>query len=272
MAFAEQYGPWALVTGASAGIGAEFARQIAARGLNVALVARRRDRLAALGKEIEARHGVRTLTIAADLTDPDFLTPLTEALGTRHIGLLVNNAGAGVTGDFLDHDLDDELRMLALNCRAPLILAHHFGSRMRDDRRGGIIMLASIAGIVPTPQFSHYSATKAWNRYLGEGLHEELARDGVDVVSLCPGLTESEFLEHADVDPSRWSSPLRASIMNAEDVVAAGLKGLGRKSQVVPGLSYRMLMRASRLAPGGLSPWLIDRVMRFALPSRGDRG
>ena len=93
-----------------------------------------------------------------------------------------------------------------------------------------------------------------------------LARDGVDVVSLCPGLTESEFFEHANVDPSGWPSPLRASIMNAEDVVAAGLKGLGRKSQVVPGLSYRMLMRASRLAPGGLSPWLVDRVMRFALP------
>jgi len=266
MAFVDKYGPWALITGASAGIGAEFARQIAARGVNVALVARRRERLEALGAELEAQFGIRTLSIAADLCADDFLDTITEALGTRHIGLLVNNAGSGQTGEFLDHDLDSELRMLALNCRAPLILAHHFGARMRDDRRGGIIMLASIAGIVPTPMFSNYSATKAWNRYLGEGLHEELGRDGVDVVSLCPGLTQSEFFDHANVDPSNWPAPMRATIMSAQDVVKAGLKGLGKQSQVVPGLSYRMLMRMSRLAPGGLPPWIIDRVMRFALP------
>jgi len=266
MSFADKYGPWALITGASAGIGAEFAHQIAARGINVALVARRRECLETLGEELEGRHGVRSLAIAADLCDDGFLDTITEALGTRHIGLLVNNAGSGLTGEFLDHDLDTELQMLTLNCRAPLILAHHFGGRMRDDKRGGIIMLSSIAGIVPTPQFSHYSATKAWNRYLGEGLHEELARDGVDVVSLCPGLTQSEFFEHANIDPSGWPAPLRATIMTPGDVVTAALKGLGRQSQVVPGLSYRMLMRASRLAPGGLSPWLVDRAMRFALP------
>jgi|AntDeeMinimDraft_5_1070356.scaffolds.fasta_scaffold04210_4 hypothetical protein len=266
MAFVDKYGPWALITGASAGIGAEFARQIAAKGVNVALVARRRERLEALGAELENQYGVRSLAIAADLCDDDFLSVITEALGTRHIGLLVNNAGTGFTGDFLDHDVDRELQMLTLNCRAPLILAHHFGTRMRDDHRGGIIMLASIAGIVPTPMFSNYGATKAWNRYLGEGLHEELGRAGVDVVSLCPGLTHSEFFEHANIDPSKWPAPMRATIMNAEDVVKAGLKGLGRQSQVVPGLSYRMLMRLCRLAPGGFTPWLADRVMRFALP------
>lgn len=265
MSFADKYGPWALITGASAGIGAEFARQIAARGINVALVARRRDRLETLGAEIEGRHGVRSLAIAADLCENDFLNTLAEALETRHIGLLVNNAGSGVTGPFLDHDLDSELRMLALNCRAPLILNHHFGQRMRDDQRGGIIMLASIAGIVPTPQFAHYSATKAWNRYFGESLHHELAADGVDILSLCPGLTQSEFFEHANVDPTGWPAPLRATIMSPGAVVTAALKGLGRQSQVVPSLSYRMLMRASRLAPGGLSPWLVDRAMRFAL-------
>ncbi|GAB3677409.1 SDR family NAD(P)-dependent oxidoreductase [Salinisphaera aquimarina] len=266
MAFVDKYGPWALITGASAGIGAEFAHQLAVRGLNVALVARRGERLEALAEDIELKHDVRTLAIVADLTAADFLDTITAALDTRHVGLLVNNAGSGFTGAFLDHDLDAELNMLALNCRAPLILAHHFGRRMRDHRRGGIIMLASIAGIVPTPLFAHYSATKAWNRFLGEGLHEELARDGVDVVSLCPGLTRSEFFEHANVDPSGWPAPLRATIMTPKHVVKAGLKGLGKHSQVVPGLSYRMLMRASRLAPGSLPPWIVDRVMRFALP------
>lgn len=266
MAFVDRYGPWALITGASSGIGAEFSRQIAARGVNVALVARRRDRLDALGEQIEQDHDVRSLSIAADLSGEDFLPTVTEALGARHVGLLVNNAGSGLTGEFLDHELDDEMRMLALNCRAPLALTHHFGRRMRDHRRGGIVMLASIAGIVPTPMFAHYSATKAWARYFGEGLHEELGRDGVDVVSLCPGLTESEFFEHANVDPTIWPAPLRATIMRPDAVVKAALKGLGSKSQVVPGLSYRMLMRASRLAPGGFPPWLVDRVMRLALP------
>lgn len=266
MAFVDKYGPWALITGASAGIGAEFARQLAARGLNVALVARRAEKLQALAEDLESQYDIRALAITADLTGDDFLTTITDALGTRHVGLLVNNAGSGATGEFLDHAIDDELNLLSLNCRAPLILAHHFGNRMRDDRRGGIIMLASIAGMVPTPMFAHYSATKAWNRFLGEGLHEELARDGVDVVSLCPGLTQSEFLDHADIDPSAWPAPLRAAIMSAEDVVKAALKALGKQSQVVPGISYRMLMRASRLAPGRLSPWMIERVMRFALP------
>lgn len=268
MAFVDKYGPWALITGASAGIGAEFARQIAAKGVNVALVARRRERLETLCAELELEHDVRTLAIAADLCADDFLDTITGALGTRHIGLLVNNAGMGSTGDFLDQDVDSELQMLALNCRAPLILAHHFGARMRDDRRGGIIMLASIAGIVPTPTMAHYGATKAWNRYLGEGLHQELGRAGVDVVSLCPGPTQSEFFERANADLKHWPAPMRAAIMSAEDVVKAGLKGLGRQSQVVPGLSYRTLMRLSRLAPGGLPPWLIDRLMRFTLANK----
>lgn len=266
MAFADRYGPWALITGASAGIGAEFARQIAARGVHVALVARRRERLEALAGEIEEQYEVETLCIAADLTRNDFLADITTALGVRHVGLLVNNAGAGITGDFLDQSLDEELAMLALNCRAPLILTHHFGQRMRADRRGGIVMLSSTAGIVPTPQFAHYSATKAWNRFFGEGLHEELARDNVHVVSLCPGLTQSEFFEHAGVDPARWPAPLRASIMQPEAVVRSALKGLGRRSQVVPGLPNRALMRMARLAPSGLSPWLVDRVMRLARP------
>jgi short-subunit dehydrogenase len=268
MAFIDKYGPWALITGASSGIGAEFARQIAARGMPVALVARRQERLQALTAEIQARHGVETLAIVADLTRDDFLSEITQALGVRHIGLLVNNAGGGTPGAFLDQTLDDELAVLALNCRAPLILTHHFGGRMRADRRGGIIMLGSIAGIVPTPRFAHYGATKAWNRFLGEGLHEELARDHVDVVSLCPGPTESEFFERARIDTSKWPAPLRAGVTQPQAVVRAALEGLGRQSQIVPGLSNRMLMQAARLAPEGLSPWLTERVMRFALPRR----
>lgn len=267
MSFAEHYGPWALITGASAGIGAAFARQVAERGVNVALVARRADKLTELAAEIEARTPARALAIPADLTDADMLTTITIALGPRHVGLLINNAGHGRTGAFLDHEIDDELTTLELNCAAPLRLTHHFGRRMRDEGRGGIIMLSSIAGLLPAPQFAHYGATKAWNRFVGEALHEEMGHHGIDVVSLCPGLTASEFFDKVDFDPAKWPAPLRAgALMSPDDVAAAGLRGLGRASQVVPGLSYRWLMRAGRLAPSGLPPWLTDRVMRFALP------
>lgn len=269
MRFLDQYGPWALITGASSGIGEAFARQIAARGINVALVARREERLAAIASDIEAQTEVRALAIPADLTADDCLDTITTALDLRHIGLLINNAGVGRTGRFLDHDLDDELAMLELNCRAPLKLAHHFGRAMRAEGRGGIIMLSSIVGILPSPQFAGYSATKAWNRFLGEALHEELAESGVDVVSLCPGPTKSEFFDKVNFDPSTWPWPLRAgTILSTDEVARAGLRGLGRTSQVVPGFSYRWLMRAGRLAPSGLPPWLGERMMRFALPKK----
>ncbi len=269
MGFSDKYGPWALVTGASAGIGEAFAREIAARGINVALVARRGERLEAIAADIEARGQARALAIAVDLTDEHCVETISTALELRHIGLLVNNAGAGQTGRFLDHELDDELTTLELNCRAPLKLAHHFGRAMRAEGRGGIIMLASIAGLLPTPEFAGYSATKAWNRFLGEALHAELAGDGIDVVSLCPGLTASEFFGKVNVDPSGWPWPLRAgAILSADEVARAGLRGLGRTSQVVPGLSYRWLMRAGRMAPSGVPPWLTERVMRLALPKK----
>ncbi|MES1934968.1 SDR family NAD(P)-dependent oxidoreductase [Salinisphaera hydrothermalis] len=267
--FSDQYGPWALITGASSGIGEAFARQIAARGVNVALVARRGDRLQAIADDIETETKSRALAIAADLTDEHGLDTILEALDLRHIGLLVNNAGAGQTGRFLDHALDDELATLALNCRTPLKLTHHFGRAMRAEGRGGIIMLASIAGILPSPEFAGYSATKAWNRFFGEALHAELADSGIDVVSLCPGLTQSEFFDKVNFDPSGWPWPLRAgAILSADEVARAGLRGLGRTSQVVPGLSYRWLMRAGRMAPSGMPPWLTERVMRLALPKK----
>ncbi len=268
MAFSNRYGPWALITGASAGIGAEFARQIAARGVNVALVARRQAKLDALAEDLGRRHGVETLTIAADLTDPGFLDTLTGSLATRHIGLLVNNAGFGNVGAFLDSDIDSELRMLELNCRAPLILTHHFGQRMRDEGRGGIIMMASIAGLIPNPYLAHYGATKAWNRFLGEGLTVELKRAGVDVTSVCPGPTQSEFFESAEVDPSTWPAAARAGIGSAEGVVAAGLHGLGRHAQVVPGWTNKLMTASRRLSPESLPPRIAGRVMRMAMPRK----
>ncbi|MEQ8797933.1 MAG: SDR family oxidoreductase [Salinisphaeraceae bacterium] len=262
--FIDKYGPWALVTGASAGLGAEFARQLAACGLNLVLVARRADRLDELGQRLEREFGVDTLSVALDLSRPDFMPDLEQAIGDREIGLLVNNAGFGNTGAFLKGRLEDDLRMLDVNCRAPLILTHALGNAMTQRGRGGIIMLASVAGLIPNPYFAHYAATKAWDLFLGEGLHVELKDKGVDVLSLCPGPTRTEFFDVAEVDEEKWPAAARKTIMDADDVVAAALKGLGRRSVVIPGWPNRLLVGSTRITPRSVTSALAGRVMKMA--------
>lgn len=261
---ATKYGPWALITGASAGLGAEFARQLAAAGFNLALLARRRERLDELGAKLAGDHDIETRSLAVDLAQRDFMDTLRPQIADLEIGLLVNNAGFGQIGAFLDDDLDTDLRMLDVNCRAPLILTHELGNAMRARGRGGIVMLASIGGLMPNPYFSHYAATKAWDRFMGEGLHVELAGKGVDVVTLCPGPTRTEFFDVADVDETKLPPPIQRLIMDADDVVAAALHGLGRESVVVPGWSNKLMVGGSRLMPRVLNARLVGRVMKMA--------
>lgn len=262
--FARKYGPWALITGASSGLGAEFARQLAAAGLNLALLARRRERLDELGAKLSDDYDIDTVSIPADLSQRDFMDDVRGRIADLEIGLLVNNAGFGQTGAFLKGDLDADLKMLDVNCRAPLILTHEIGQAMAERGRGGIVMVASLAGLMPNPYFAHYSATKAWDLYLGEGLNVELAGRGIDVVSLCPGPTRTEFFEVADVDEAALPAAARRIIMDADDVVAAALKGLGRRSVVVPGVSNKLMAGSSRLVPRGLNARLVGRIMKMA--------
>lgn len=259
-----KYGPWALITGASSGLGAEFARQLAAAGFNLALLARRRERLDELGAKLADDHDIETRSLAVDLAQRDFMETLRPQIADIEIGLLVNNAGFGQSGPFLKDDLETDLRMLDVNCRAPLILTHELGNAMRARGRGGIVMLASVAGLMPNPYFSHYSATKAWDLYLGEGLHMELAGSGVDVVCLCPGPTRTEFFDVVEVEESKLPSSMQRLIMDADDVVAAGLNGLGKRSVVVPGWTNKMLVGSSRLIPRGLNARIAGNLMKSA--------
>ncbi len=252
--FKKKYGPWVLVTGASSGIGLAFAKQLAALGLNIILVARRKKRLSALSTELKTKHGVETKVVCADLSRDDFMNVIQSATEALEVGLLINNAGFGTTGHFVENELSREIKMLHVNCRAPLILAHYFGKLMKDRKKGGIIFSSSIVAFTAVPLWSNYAATKSYDLLLAEGLASELKDVGVDVLALCPGTTEAEFQETAGTK--------KIMPMSADIVVAAALKGLGRKRVVIPGWFNTLNVLLIKLQPRSWSAKIFGAVIR----------
>jgi short-subunit dehydrogenase len=218
----EHYGPWALIAGASEGIGAAFAHALAKQGLKLVLVARREEPLRALAAELP----VETRCIALDLAVAETLAPQVEDL---EIGLLVSNAALSVVAPFLEVDLQTLLRIVDVNCRAPLILAHTFGRKMIVRKRGGIICMSSLAGIYGAPYAAAYAATKAFSIVLSESLAGELGPHGIDVSACVAGPTITPT--YLASKPSRFPRPMRA-----EAVVEAALSGLGKRARTIPGL------------------------------------
>ncbi len=239
--FCEKYGPWALVTGASSGIGAEFARQIAAKGANVVLVARRRQLMEDLAGKIRQDWPVETRVVPLDLSRPDFMEVLRPAVAGLDIGLLVNNAAFGLPRPFLGNDLAEELDILQLNCRAPLVLTHEFARPMVARGRGGVIFVSSFLGYVTPPGWANYGATKAYDMHLAEALWAELRHQGVDVLALCPGKTYTGFAGAAGITNAG------VSVMRTPPVVRTALRALGRRPSVIPGLVNRLMYITTRL-------------------------
>lgn len=256
MSFVEKYGPWAVITGASSGIGAEFARQLAAARLHVVLVARRRDRLDELANQLSAEHGVQTRVVVADLSTENFLDTLLPAIQDLDVGLLVNNAGFTTFGSFVDCSLESQLQMVHVNCRAPMLLAHSFGNRFKQRGRGGMIVTSSLMGFVSTAHWSQYNATKGYDLLLAEALAIELKPFGVDVQALCPGGTRTEFLEASGGSEKGMGFMAKFLIMNVQDVVRTSLKRLGRSRTVVPGLMNKLNAFSVRWMPR----WLASRM------------
>lgn len=222
----EKYGTWALITGASSGIGKEFAKQLAELGFNLILVARRKEKLEELTNELITKHAVTILPIALDLTKDDFLEELISKTNHLEIGLLINNAGFAITGNFLDQKIEKEVELLNLNCKAPIELSHYYGNKMVERNRGGIINIASGVAFLPVPFWSTYAASKAFILSFSESLSYELKPKGVDVLALCPGATKTEFSEVAN---------LKSMGMAAKDVVKIGLQNLGVKTTQIAG-------------------------------------
>ena len=253
--FKARYGSWAIITGASAGLGELFARRLAERGLNLVLTARREERLLALGQELESAHGIQTRAVAVDLGSEDFLDTLRATTDELDVGLLINNAGFTNSGNFLDNDLDKELLLVHVNIRAAMVLAHHFGQRMRERGRGGIVFSASIAGHAPIPFWANYSASKAYDLFMGEALADELKPHGVDVLALCPGATHTEFSTYSGL-----FAPLMA--MQPEKVVDQALAKLGKRRMTVVGFTNWLTTFSYRLVPRWLASKLAGVVIR----------
>ena len=256
--FARRFGGAALVTGASAGIGASFARALAQRGMDLVLVARRVERLEALGSELSEAHGVRAEALAADLTEDDAAERLLRATEERGlaVGLLVNNAGFGAFGPFAEMDPERARRMIDLNCRAPVALTHAFLPAMRARGRGGLVFVASTASYQPTPWMAVYGATKAFDLMIAEALWVELAGTGIEVIALSPGNTRTEFHDIAGVH----DLPALGGSMDADAVVERALRRLGRGPSTIPGALNRLAAWSTRLLPRGAVARAAGRV------------
>jgi short-subunit dehydrogenase len=261
----------ALVTGASAGIGAEIAKLLAARGYALVLVARRKDRLTALAEDLTERHGVRVETVAADLSKPTprgRIPARIEELGLE-VEVLINNAGFATGGEpFHEADPERELQQVRLDVEAVVALTSAFLPAMVRRGRGAILNVASTAGMQPMPYSAGYAAAKAYVLSFSEALHQELQGRGVTVTALAPGPVETDFWQIAGWETSTGKSFERAvpgAMISPEQAARAGVNGLEHGERVVvPGLPIRAAMLASRYIPHAVK---LPALARFMKPS-----
>ena len=245
-----------MVTGASAGLGAAFARRLAARGHDLVLLARDGQRLAQAAAQYRQRHGVDVEVLAADLATADGVAAA-EARLAKGVDLLVNNAGFGMSGKFLRVPVADEVRMLRVHCEAVLRLTYAALEPMVAARKGGVINVASVAAF-----FSRgtYSASKAWVISFSESVAQDIAGSGVRVMALCPGWVHTEFHERANMDMRGVPEFLW---LDADELVTAALRDYRRGLRVsVPGAPYKAVVGLSRLVPRGLSSRISARTAR----------
>jgi short-subunit dehydrogenase len=254
--------PWVLITGASSGFGEEFARQYAAQGHALVLVARRLDRLQALAEEIHKQHGVQVLVEQVDLSDIAAVVRLHARLRDQGIAIdiLINNAGHGLQGPFVDTPLDAALAMVQLDIASLTAVTHIFAQDMRKRGRGKILLVASMLAYQGVENFAVYSAAKAYVLRLGEALHRELKPAGITVTALCPGLSDTGFAKAAQ---QKITPILKLLMMKPAPVVQAGIRALraGRMS-VVPGFANKFLVAFTWATPRWLHQAAMSQAMK----------
>jgi hypothetical protein len=260
MAMLGSYGGWAVVTGASAGIGEAFARALAAERVNLVLTARREERLRALANDLEARHEISTRVVPLDLVADDAPRRLVEATVDLDVGFVLNNAGFGAAGRFEQGTYERVLEMVRLNCVAVTAVSHLFLPRLIARGRGALVIVASVAGYQPLPLAAVYGATKAFDLMLGEALWAENRGRGVDVLAVSPGSTDTEFQAVAGEKPHAAVPPT--------DVVNATVGALGKQPSVIVGNMNALRTFSLRFAPRALIARVAGMLMREYVPER----
>ncbi|MBJ7340376.1 SDR family NAD(P)-dependent oxidoreductase [Mycolicibacterium sp.] len=253
MTFVERYGPWAVVTGASDGIGLAMAHQLGALGINLVLIARRGEVLRRVAADIAAARPVQVRVVCADLARPEASDDVLVATGDLDVGLIVLAAGFGSSGAFPDANLADELDMIRLNVGAVTHLTHALGRPLVERGRGGIVLFGSIVGWQGVPGQATYAATKAYVQSFAEGIHSEYRAHGVDVLCVAPGPVRSGFGARAGLKMDAATHP--------DHVARGALRALGHTTTVVPGVRSKFLTTSLRLLPRRLRSRVLGRVI-----------
>lgn len=259
--YTKRYGEWAVITGATAGIGLEFARALAARGVSCVLAARRSDRLESVAEELRSVHGVSTRTVTVDLASDSGPDELADAVADLEVGMLISNAGVGYAGRFEKQDLARLKQMIALNCTANVSLISRMLPAMLVQRRGAIVITGSVAGRQPVPFHGLYSATKGFELLLGEALWAEVRERGIDVLVVQPGPVATEFetvAGEARQNPAHDESP--------QSVVETALDALGKQPSVVTGWFNWARANISRFLPRTAIVCVASDVMEAQTP------
>lgn len=259
-----RYGRYALVTGAARGIGRAFAEHLAAEGFDLLLVDREGEETVALAEQLGAAHGIDVRSLICDLSEPGLEHKAQDWVQSFEIGLLVNNAGISLLDPFFDITLDQHLATLDLNCRATLVLTHVIGKAMASRGRGGIIIVSSASGLSGSPYFSHYAATKGYGLNLACGLWAELRGSGVDVLAVCPGMTDTKPVQDQGLGKDL---PFYIPLNDPNPVAAGALRALGKQPTLVPTFADRMSAGLlSKLLP---RRWTLSIMKRSIEKMRG---
>jgi uncharacterized protein len=248
-----KYGDWAVITGASSGIGLELATQLAEAGFNLVITSRQLSKLQAIESKLKSFANIEIQVVASDVSETKGIEKIIQATQGLNVGLLIVSAGYGTSGNFIDGSLHSEINMLKVNCEALLSLTHYYSQQFVQQKRGGIILMSSMVAFQGTPFAANYAATKAYVQTLAEALAVELKPKGVDVLAAAPGPVESGFSQRANMKMSMSLTPSQIGVPI--------LKALGRNTVVLPGLLTKILVYSLRTVPRWGKVKIMAKVM-----------
>ncbi|AWW00148.1 SDR family NAD(P)-dependent oxidoreductase [Arcticibacterium luteifluviistationis] len=237
-----KYGDKAVVTGGSSGIGKAFALELAKQGIAPILVARNKENLRAIAKEISAQYQIEAQTFSVDLSDEKATLDFLDEIDKQEIGMLIHSAGMENNGSFTKISEAKELQMIKLNVTSTYLLTNHFAKKMSAAQKGGILLVSSLVGLMPSPYFSNYAATKAYVHQLALSLYPELKLNNVDISVLAPGLTDTNMVANNGVD---WSK-IPMTSMQPSEAAQIALNNIGKKATIIPGFMNKMMVMMAK--------------------------